>query len=97
MSGVTVATAATAIAAAAVVGGTVYSISEQKKATKKAEAANAAANANPVDTATAVTDTQAAQADIQKKRTNLFATDGGVSGQELNPNQVTKRQTLLGN
>ena len=30
-------------------------------------------------------------------RASLYETAGGVSGQDLNPDQVKKRQTLLGN
>ncbi len=30
-------------------------------------------------------------------RAALYATDGGVSGQELSPSQVQKRPTLFGN
>jgi len=30
-------------------------------------------------------------------RANLYATEGGVTGQELTPDQVGKRPTLLGN
>ena len=33
----------------------------------------------------------------KKSRTALFETEGGVSGQELQPDQVTQRNTLLGN
>lgn len=41
-----------------------------------------------------------AEADKKKsksRRASLFETEGGVSGQELNPDQVQKRPTLLGN
>ncbi len=30
-------------------------------------------------------------------RASLYATAGGVQGEDLNPDQVKKRQTLLGN
>lgn len=33
----------------------------------------------------------------KKARQQLYATEGGVQGQELDPAQVKKRQTLLGN
>lgn len=33
----------------------------------------------------------------KKSRTALFATEGGASGEELNPEQVRSRSTLLGN
>ena len=33
----------------------------------------------------------------KRRRINLFETAGGVSGQELSPTQVSRRNTLLGN
>lgn len=33
----------------------------------------------------------------KQARANLYATEGGVSGQELSPDQVQKRPTLFGN
>ena len=39
--------------------------------------------------------------EIKKKtrarRANLFATQGGVAGEELGPGQIARRSTLLGN
>ena len=40
---------------------------------------------------------QQAARKAKKSRTALFETEGGVSGQELQPDQVTQRNTLLGN
>lgn len=57
----------------------------------------AASIAAPTSTKAAVDETKAAQDDMKKKRVSLFATEGGVAGQELEPNQVSKRNTLLGN
>lgn len=37
------------------------------------------------------------QATSKTARASLYATEGGVSGQELMPDQVKKRPTLLGN
>lgn len=36
-------------------------------------------------------------ASAKKARVALFQTPGGVAGEELNPDQVKKRTTLLGN
>ena len=71
-----------------------------RKAKAVAEESAAALNtaaAEPIAVAPAVEEVKKAQDDTKKKRTNLFATEGGVVGQELMPNQVSKRQTLLGN
>lgn len=45
----------------------------------------------------AVKEVAADQATSKTARASLYATQGGVSGEELNPDQVKKRQTLLGN
>lgn len=37
------------------------------------------------------------QATAKKARASLYGTAGGVVGEELDPSQVKKRQTLLGN
>jgi len=37
------------------------------------------------------------QATAKTARAALYATPGGAVGQDLNPDQVKKRQTLLGN
>lgn len=37
------------------------------------------------------------QTQAKKARSSFFKTEGGVSGAELNPDQVRKRDTLLGN
>lgn len=42
-------------------------------------------------------DTTEAQRKAKDSRAALFATEGGVAGQELNPGQVSRRQTLFGN
>lgn len=41
--------------------------------------------------------TQAEARKAKKSRSALFETEGGVAGQELNPENVEKRKTLLGN
>lgn len=41
--------------------------------------------------------TQAAARKAKQSRSALFETEGGVSGEELDPNSVEKRRTLLGN
>lgn len=42
-------------------------------------------------------DTKAASRKAKKSRSALFETEGGVAGEELSPDAVTKRPTLLGN
>ena len=42
-------------------------------------------------------DTEKAARKAKKSRTALFETEGGVAGQELSPEGVTQRNTLLGN
>lgn len=37
------------------------------------------------------------QATSKSARASIYATEGGVSGQELDPSQVKKRQTIFGN
>lgn len=37
------------------------------------------------------------KAATKARRVNLFETEGGVSGQELTPEEIQKRPTLLGN
>ena len=44
-----------------------------------------------------VDDVESSKEKNRKKRASLFETAGGVAGQELNPDQVQRRQTLLGN
>ncbi len=68
-----------------------------RKQTKRAERATASVEERPVQTAEAVEEVKGAQTDIRKKRINLFETAGGVSGEELQPGQITQRRTLLGN
>lgn len=64
---------------------------------KKAEEAISSANAGKVASDTALATLKSDQADTARKRVNLFETAGGITGQELGGNQVSKRQTLLGN
>ncbi len=64
---------------------------------RQADYAAADAVADPIAVDPAVDQLKNSQTDITKKRLNLFATDGGINGQELTPNQVSKRPTLLGN
>lgn len=56
----------------------------------------APAAAAPVPT-TATDQTTADQKTAKTARAALYATDGGVTGQELDPSQVKKRETLFGN
>lgn len=51
----------------------------------------------PTVSGAAVNEVKTDQATSKTARASLYATEGGVSGQELNPDQVKKRQTLLGN
>lgn len=44
-----------------------------------------------------VQDAEAAQRKAKKSRTALFETEGGVAGEELDPEGVKGRSTLLGN
>lgn len=55
------------------------------------------ASAPPVNIKPTIDTAQENRDKNRKKRASLFETSGGVSGQELNPDQVQKRQTLLGN
>ena len=43
------------------------------------------------------TETAAAQRRANQGRAALYETEGGISGQELQPGQVKNRSTLLGN
>ncbi len=72
-------------------------IRQTRKQTKRAERATAAVTQRPVETAPAVEEVKEEQKDIRKKRVNLFETAGGVAGEELQPEQITQRKTLLGN
>lgn len=45
----------------------------------------------------AAKEVEADQATSKTARASLYATAGGVAGEDLNPDQVKKRQTLLGN
>lgn len=40
---------------------------------------------------------EGSQRKANKSRSAIFATEGGVSGEELDPNSVKQRNTLLGN
>jgi hypothetical protein len=56
------------------------------------------AKAKPIQAAQPVASVTDAQKDTAKKaRQQLYSTEGGAVGQELNPSQVKKRETLLGN
>lgn len=45
----------------------------------------------------ATADTDAAKKESKRQRASLFETSGGVVGEELQPDQVQKRQSLFGN
>lgn len=100
MSGVT-AVALTGAAGLAATAGAVKVASDFNKQGKvlKRDAAIArdSALAQPVETVNAQQDTMDTQQKTRAKRANLFATAGGVSGQELQVGQVQQRPTLLGN
>ena len=68
-----------------------------RKQRKRTERASAAIEERPVKTVEAVAGVEEQRKDIKKRRVNLFETAGGVSGQELDPTQITKRKTLFGN
>lgn len=55
------------------------------------------AQAAPVTVQPAVDDVQEGQRAAKTGRAALYATEGGASGEELNPDQVKRRPTLLGN
>ena len=93
----TTAAVATGVGAAAAIGGAASTIRQQRKAGKRADRAAAAAEDRPVDTAGAVDEVKTEQRNIRRRRVNLFETAGGVSGEELQPGQVSQRRTLLGN
>ncbi len=44
-----------------------------------------------------VAETEDAKRKAKAGRSALYETDGGVTGSELNPEEVKRRQTLLGN
>lgn len=44
-----------------------------------------------------VADTEEAKRKAKQGRSALYETDGGVTGSELNPDEVKRRNTLLGN
>jgi len=44
-----------------------------------------------------VADTEEAKRKAKAGRSALYETDGGVTGLELNPDEVKRRNTLLGN
>lgn len=92
MSGVT--TAVLATAAVASVGA---SLSQANKAKKIAKRDAAIAEENRIKDQQATQAVNDNQQKTKAKRVNLFATGGGVSGQELQVGQVQQRQTLLGN
>ena len=99
MSGVTTGVVIAGIGAAAAVGGGVLAASQANKANKEMnrQKSIAADAANQVAVAPVVEEVKKSQESIKKQRINLFETEGGILGQELQPNQVSKRQTLLGN
>lgn len=51
----------------------------------------------PKVSAQAVEDTTAEQRKAKTGRSALYETSGGVTGAELNPDEVKRRNTLLGN
>lgn len=52
---------------------------------------------SPKTSPKAAEDTEEAGAKSRKARASLFSTEGGAQGEELNPDGVKKRPTLLGN
>jgi hypothetical protein len=76
-------------------------LSDQKKKMQKAQsdidASLRQTNANTVDAEAGTKPVEEQQKDIKKRRVNLFKTQGGIKGEELSPNSISKRQTLLGN
>ena len=52
---------------------------------------------SPKTSSAAKDDTEDANTKSKRARASLFATEGGSSGEELNPEGVKKRPTLLGN
>jgi hypothetical protein len=50
-----------------------------------------------VNTAPAESTVEAAKTASKANRSALFATSGGIMGQELTPGEVKKRDTLFGN
>lgn len=55
------------------------------------------AKAEPLSTKAVTSELQDDAAASKKGRAALYATQGGVGGQELSPDQVQRRPTLLGN
>lgn len=55
------------------------------------------ASAAPLSVAAPVAEVQDQATQSKKSRAALYATEGGAAGEELNPDQVKKRPTLLGN
>lgn len=51
----------------------------------------------PVVSKAAEEEVKTDESNAKKARAALYATEGGAAGQDLNPNQVKKRDTLLGN
>ena len=80
------------------VGTTVYTSNQQEKAQEKANRALLASQQdNAVETDEALEDSEADETAILARKLNLFETEGGASGEELEPDEITQRQTLLGN
>jgi hypothetical protein len=55
------------------------------------------ARANPVSTATQKEEIADQSNTAKATRAALYGTEGGAVGEELDPNQVKRRPTLLGN
>jgi hypothetical protein len=52
---------------------------------------------SPKVSTAAVTQTEEEKKKAKSGRSALYETEGGVTGQELNPDEVRRRSTLLGN
>jgi len=50
-----------------------------------------------VDVKQPLEESEAFRDKTRTRRANLFATEGGAAGQDLNPEQIQRRPTLLGN
>jgi len=51
----------------------------------------------PVSTGAATKEAQIDEKKNKRRRANLFRTEGGVSGEELEPDETTRRSTIFGN
>lgn len=75
----------------------VQSLHSANKARKKAARTLDIEKGEGVATDEAIDTVKEQKKNIKKRRVNLFQTEGGVSGEELQPGQISQRKTLLGN